>query len=87
MSLTFEQLTFLLAVLSLGGVVFSIYKHFTNPTIQAETDIKLIQKDITIINTCLTNHMCEYKQNIDIVKKDINDIKIILGRIEEKLKM
>lgn len=96
MEFNYQNITFILATLSLLGVVFSIYKHFKDPDVEADKRLCLVEQMLKTErdkNDTLTatqqNHLHTIESKVDKNNENIksltNEIVKVSTILEERL--
>jgi hypothetical protein len=71
----------ILSILTLGGVIFAIYKYFRDPDIKADKSIDLIKKECTMKHGYIDKDISKIFTDLNLIKE--NHIKHIEDRMDK----
>lgn len=77
MSLTVENISFILGVLGIGGAVFTIYNAYRNPQIDVDKTIIKLREDIDSLHTTVSEIKEKHLTSVE------NDIKKLTETIQQ----
>jgi hypothetical protein len=88
-----QTLSIIIQIITLGGVIFAIYKFFRDPDIKADKSIDLIKKECLLkhgyidkdisniysdLNLIKENHIKHIEDRLNDIEKDVSNIFTIL---------